>query len=319
MRLENTLKGNSVKSIASKYGIYLVLVLMVVISSIASPNFLTVSNILSVLRQSSPTIILAFGAMFLMISGSMDLSVGSVLAISGIFSLSVYMMGGSWLGAILAGIMTGLVCCTLSGIISAYVGVPSFIVTLAMDLIVRGGVMLYTGGMPITRTGNFAAFGQGFIGPIPIPIVVVAVIWAVSAFILNHTTLGRKFYAIGGNAEAARASGINVKRTTLFAYFINGIFVAIAGIIFMSRLNSGTPGGGDGYALDAIASTVIGGSSLSGGIGTATGTLVGAIIMGLISNILNLVSVQSYVQSIVKGVIIVLAVVLDISAKKKSV
>lgn len=301
----------------NRFGIYIVLLLMIVISSFASPNFLTVGNLLSVLRQSSTTIILAFGAMFLMISGAMDLSVGSVLAISGIFALSSYMSTGSLLLGVLAGIMTGIICCVISGFISAYIGIPSFIVTLAMDLMVRGVVMLYTGGQAINKTGNFAVIGQGYLGPIPIPIVIVAVLWGVSYFILRHTTLGRKFYAVGGNEEAARASGINCKRTVMWAYIINGIFAAVAGIIFMSRLNSGTPTGGDGYALDAIASTVIGGSSLSGGVGTATGTLVGAIIMGLISNILNLMGIQSYIQSIVKGFIIILAVVLDITSKQK--
>lgn len=317
MEKANARSSRSVLLLVNKYGIYIVLVLMVLISSIASPNFFTISNILSVLRQSSTNALLAFGAMFLMITGVMDLSVGAVLAISGIFCLSTYMSTGSLLLGIFAGIMTGLVCCMLSGAVSAYVGVPSFIVTLAMDLIVRGCVMLYTGGMPISRTGNFSVIGQGFIGPIPTPIVIVVIIWGISYFILNHTTLGRKFYAVGGNAEAARASGINVKKTIMHAYVINGIFVAVAGIIFMSRLNSGTPTGGEGYALDAIASTVIGGSSLSGGIGTATGTLVGAIIMGLITNILNLLGIQSYIQSIIKGIIIIVAVVLDLSTKKK--
>lgn len=302
----------------NRYGIYLVLLLMVIISSIASPNFLTPGNILSVLRQNSPIIILAFGSMFLMIAGGMDLSVGAVLAMAGILCLSTYIYTGSLVLGVLAGLMVGIVCNIVSGYLSAYVGIPAFIVTLALDMIVRGGVMMYTGGQTLNapKGGIFSLIGQSYIGPLPTPIVIVAVMYVVAFFILNHTTLGRKFYAVGGNAEAARASGINIKRTLMWAYLINGICAAVAGIIFMSRINCGSPTGGEGYALDAIASTVIGGSSLAGGVGTVTGTLVGAIIMGLISNILNLLGIQSYMQNVVKGLIIILAVVLDVKSKK---
>lgn len=301
----------------NKWGIYIILLLMVIISTIASPNFLTVSNILSVLRQSSPTIILAFGAMFLMISGNMDLSVGANLAFSGIAALVVYTSSGSLLAGVLFGILCGVVLSVISGIITAYLEVPSFIVTLAMDLIIRGLIMMYTGGQAITKTDNFSVIGQEYVGAIPIPIIIVLIATIVSWFVLKNTTLGRKFYGIGGNAEAAKAACINVKRVIVQSYIVSGVLTAIAGIIYISRINSGSPTAGEGYALDAIASTVIGGSSLNGGIGTATGTLVGAIIMGLISNILNLMGIQSYVQNVVKGIIIILAVVLDVQSKKK--
>ncbi len=310
-------KQFNISSFLNRYGIYFILLLMVVISSIASPNFLTVSNILSVLRQSTPTILLAFGAMFLMISGNMDLACGSTLAMSGIMALVAYVSTGSFFIGILAGIMVGIVCSVISGVVTAYLGVPSFIVTLAMDLIIRGCIMIYTGGQPITKTEKFSLIGQGYVGSLPIPILVVIVITIAAWFILNNTTIGRHFYAIGGNAEAAKAACINVKQVIVKSYIVSGVLAALAGIIMISRLNSGTPTAGEGYALDAIASTVIGGSSLAGGVGTATGTLVGAIIMGLIGNILNLMGIQSYVQSIVKGIIIILAVVLDVQSKKK--
>lgn len=310
-------KNQSKMDIFNKYGIYIILVLMIILSTIASPNFLTISNMLSVLRQSSPTIILAFSAMFLMISGNMDLSIGANMALSGICALVIYTTTGSLFIGIIAGIIIGIIVSSISGVIVAYLEVPSFIVTLAMDLIIRGIIMIYTNGQSITKTDNFSVIGQGYVGPIPIPIIIVAVTCFVSWFILKNTTLGREFFAIGGNAEAAKAACINVKRVIIKSYVVSGALVAIAGIILISRLNSGAPTAGEGYALDAIASTVIGGSSLNGGIGTAAGTLVGAIIMGLIGNILNLVGIQSYVQSVVKGVIIILAVILDIQSKKK--
>ena len=301
----------------NKWGIYIILLLMIAISAAASPNFLTVNNILSVLRQSTPTIILAFGAMFLMISGNMDLSVGSNLALSGIGALVVYTRTDSLMIGCIFGIVCGVVFSVISGLITAYLLVPSFIVTLAMDLIIRGIIMIYTGGQAITKTENFSVIGQGYAGFLPIPIFIFIIVTIISWFILNNTTLGRKFYGIGGNAEAAKAACINVKKVVVESYIVSGILTAIAGIIYISRINSGSPTAGDGYALDAIASTVIGGSSLNGGIGTATGTLVGAIIMGLISNILNLMGIQSYVQNVVKGIIIILAVVLDVQSKKK--
>lgn len=301
----------------NKWGIYVILLLMVILSAMASPNFLTVSNVLSVLRQSSPIIMLAFGAMFLMISGEMDLSVGSALAFSGIAALVAYTTSGSLLLGIIFGVMCGIMIGVVNGLLTAYLSIPSFIVTLAMDLIVRGLIMMYTGGQTINETKNFSVIGQGYVGPIPIPIIIVAVTAFLAWFILRHTTMGRKFYAVGGNKEAAKAACIDVKKTVIMSYVLSGICTAVAGIILISRLNSGSPTAGDGYALDAIASTVIGGSSLAGGVGTATGTLVGAIIMGLIGNILNLVGIQSYVQKVVKGIIIILAVVLDVQSKKK--
>ena len=310
-------KNQNKLEIFNKYGIYIILLLMMILSTIASPNFLTISNILSVLRQSSPTIILALSAMFLMISGNMDLSIGANMALSGIGALVIYTTTGNLLVGCIAGILIGVVISIISGLIVAYLEVPSFIVTLAMDLIIRGIIMIYTKGQSITKTDNFAVIGQGYVGPIPIPIIIVLIVFAISWFILKNTTLGREFFAIGGNVEAAKAACIEVKKVILKSYIVSGVLVAIAGIILISRMNSGAPTAGEGYALDAIASTVIGGSSLNGGIGTAAGTLVGAIIMGLIGNILNLVGIQSYVQSVVKGIIIILAVVIDVQSKKK--
>lgn len=310
-------KKINIAAFFNKWGIYIILLLMILISTAASPNFLTINNILSVLRQSTPTIILAFGAMFLMISGNMDLSVGSNLALSGIGALVVYTRTGSLLVGCIFGIACGIIFSVVSGVITAYLQVPSFIVTLAMDLIIRGFIMMYTGGQAITKTDNFSVIGQGYAGFLPIPIIIFVIVTIISWFVLNNTTLGRKFYAIGGNAEASRAACIDVKKVVVESYIVSGMLTAIAGIIYISRINSGSPTAGDGYALDAIASTVIGGSSLNGGIGTATGTLVGAIIMGLISNILNLLGIQSYVQNVVKGIIIILAVVLDVQSKKK--
>lgn len=236
----------------NKYGIYVVLLLMVAASAIASPNFFTLKNILNVLRQSAPTIILAFGAMFLMISGNMDLSVGAGMTASGIGALVVYTSTGNLLVGLLAGILIGVAFSVISGLVVAYLLVPSFIVTLAMDLIIRGLVMVYTGGQTITKTGNFSCIGQGYLWIFPIPVIIIVVFTAVSSFVLRKTTMGRRFYAIGGNSEASKAAGINVKKTVVISYIVSGTLTAAAGIILISRINSGAPTAGEGYALDCV-------------------------------------------------------------------
>ncbi len=302
---------------SSKYSIYIVLVAMFVVCSVISPVFLSTKNITNISRQISITTIIAFGETLLIICGLIDLSAGSVLALSGVLSVAAYKMTGSMQIAVLVGITVGVFCNAINGMLVTKFKTPPFIATLAMQTAARGAALLYTNGQNIYQIGEYKALGQNSIGIIPIPVIFMIGTTMITWYILNHTKFGRHLYAVGGSEEAARASGVNNNRTKMTAYLINGLFVGIAGVLFMSRVNAGLPNGGIGAEFEAMTSAIIGGTSFSGGIGTAMGTLAGAFIMGFVNNIMNLVGVQSYMQQIVKGIIIALAVVYDIRSKNK--
>jgi inositol transport system permease protein len=294
-----------------------VLAAMFIISTIISPVFFSGQNFANISRQISITTIIAFGETLLIIAGLIDLSAGSVLALSGLLAVSVFKFTGSPILAMFVGIIVGIVCNAINGIIVSKFNTPPFIATLAMMTIARGAALSYTSGQNIYNLGNFIIWGQSSILYIPTPVVFMFGIAIVTWYLLKYTKFGRYLYAIGGNQEAARASGINVNRTKMKAFLINGFFVGLAGVLFMSRVNAGLPNAGIGFEFDAMTSAIIGGTSFSGGVGTAAGTLVGAFIMGLLSNIMNLISIGSYMQQIIKGLIIVLAVMYDIYAKNK--
>lgn len=310
---------NGVNAFARRYGIYITFAVLMLACSLMSPYFLTTKNMLSVLRQLSITGILAFAEMFLIISGSIDLSLGSVVALSGMISVGAYLATDSFLVAFAAAMLAAVVCCTVSGFLVAKIRLPAFIATMAMDSIARGSVYMYSKGQPIYQIGDYGAVSSGFLGSIPIPVVFFAAIALVSWVILSRTTLGRDVYAVGGNPDAANASGISVSGTIIKTFVITGIFTGIAAVLQMARVNSGLPDTAMNYHGDAIAATVIGGTSFTGGIGTAPGTFVGSIIMGMIGNILNLTGVQSYAQNVVKGMIIIGAVSLDLLSKNRRV
>jgi len=208
------------------------------------------------------------------------------------------------------------VCCNfLNGLMVTTFRTPSFIATLAMMAMARGAALMYTDGQNIVQLGNYTVFGQGSIRGMPISIVVLLGLWIATWYLLKHTVLGRSIYAIGGNEEAAHASGIKVNKMKMRAFLINGIFVGIAGVLFMSRMNSGLPNGAQGSEFKALTAAIIGGTSFSGGIGSATGTIAGAFIVGFLDNIMVLLGMNSYLQQIVRGAIIALAVIYDINAK----
>jgi inositol transport system permease protein len=303
--------------ITNKYSIYLVLVAMFIISTIISPVFFSGQNFANISRQISITTIIAFGETLLIIAGLIDLSAGSVLALSGVLAVSVFKLTGSPILAMFMGIIVGMLCNAFNGIIVSKFNTPPFIATLAMMTIARGAALLYTSGQNIYNLGNFIIWGQSSVFFIPTPVIFMFGIAIITWYILKYTKFGRYLYAIGGNQEAARASGINVNRTKMTAFLINGFFVGLAGVLFMSRVNAGLPNAGISFEFDAMTSAIIGGTSFSGGVGTAAGTLVGAFIMGLLSNIMNLISIGSYMQQIIKGLIIALAVMYDIYAKNK--
>lgn len=300
-----------------KYSIYMVLVALFIVCSFANPNFLSANNLTNISRQLAVTTILAFGETLLIISGMLDLSAGSVLALSGVFAVSAYKATGSLLVAISIGILTGVICNLINVIMISTFKAPPFIATLAMLTMARGVALLYTKGQNILQLGKFTVFGQGSFGVIPIPIIFLVAVAIFAWYILNHTRFGRSLYAVGGNEEASIASGINVHKVKYTAFLINGIFVGLAGVLFMSRVNAGLPNGAINYEFTALTAAIIGGTSFSGGIGTAGGTLAGAFIVGFLDNIMNLTNVDSYMQQIIRGAIIALAVIYDIHSKNR--
>lgn len=303
--------------IKRKYSIYLVLIALFLICCIANKNFATISNFSNISSQISVATILGFGQTILIISGMLDLSSASVLALAGVLSVDVYKMTGNLLLAFIVAIIAGVLCNMLNGLMVTKFKAPPFIATLAMMTMARGAALLYTKGQNIYQIGNYTIFGQGSFYGVPISLIFLVLILIATWYLLKHTTFGRSTYAIGGNEEAANASGINVNRAKMKAFIINGIFVGIAGILFMSRNNGGMPNGAVGYEFKALTAAVIGGTSFSGGVGTAAGTLAGAFIVGFLDNIMVLARVNSYVQQIVRGAIIALAVIYDIWAKTK--
>jgi inositol transport system permease protein len=306
-----------VSAFLSKYSIFVILVVAFVLSSLLNKNFLSPTNLSNILKQNSVIAILAFGETMLIIAGLIDLANGAVLALSGVIAIAVFKATGSLALAFSVGIIIGILCNILSGTLVSVYKTPPFIATLAVMTMSRGLVLLYTAGQSLYQIGDFVKFGQGSLFFIPLPIIFMALVLVLTWYILNNSRFGRALYAIGGNEEAANASGIQVPKTKFFCYLINGCLVGLAGVVFMSRNNAGLPAAAQGYEFEALTAAVIGGTSFSGGIGTAMGTLAGAFIVGILNNIMHLLGINSYIQQIVKGVIIALAVIMDISAKNK--
>lgn len=300
----------------SRFSIYIILLVVIVAASFLSPNFLSSDNLFNVLRQVSVITILAFGAMTLIIGGMIDLSAGAVMAFSGVVSVMVYKSSSNLLLAILAGIAIGMICNLVNAFLVATLKTPAFIVTLGMMLMARGAVLELTQGQNVLQLGDFVLIGQGNLGWLPIPVLVLIGVTIVIWYLMNQTRYGRSVYAVGGNEEAARAAGISVERIKYQAFLVNGALVGIAGVIFMSRVNAGLPNAGVGYELQAITAPIIGGTSFSGGVGTVMGTLAGALIVGILGNIMNLIGIGSYIQQIVMGGIIVVAVAYDVFSKR---
>lgn len=308
----------------SKYGIYLVAVLMFVACIFLSPNFLTSRNLTNILKQMSVIMMAAFGETLLIIMGGIDLAVGAEMALAGIVSIYVYYATENLILCLLVGLAVGALCGAMLGVIVTKLHVPPFIAGLAVMEICRGTVYLLTGGYSLYKLGRFVFFGQSTIlGFVPMPVVFLIIIAVITYFLLNHTRQGRYIYAIGGNQKAAEASGIKTDSVILRTYIYSSMIMGIAGVVLMSRMNSGNPDAGQGYEFQAITAAVIGGTSMLGGVGTISGTIIGALIVGMLQNIMNLNSIQSFVQQIVKGIIILLAVVYDLNSsrihkKKKS-
>ncbi|PCN42730.1 ribose ABC transporter permease [Brevibacillus laterosporus] len=307
-----TLKDNFLQQMGPLLGLFL----LVIILSIVSSDFLTVSNIFNVLRQVSINALIAFGMTFVILTGGIDLSVGSTLALSSALSAGLMASGGDPFLAIVVGLLAGLVMGAFNGILVAKGNVAPFIATLATMTVFRGLTLVYTEGKPITGLpDSFGLVGKSFFLQIPMPVIWMLLSFVALYFILKHTTFGRHVYALGSNEEATRLSGISTTKVKIWVYSISGLFASLAGIILTSRLNSAQPTAGTSYELDAIAAVVLGGTSLSGGKGWIVGTLIGAMIIGVLNNGLNLLNVSSFYQLVAKGAVILIAVLLDRSKK----
>ncbi|MCM3629901.1 ribose ABC transporter permease RbsC [Paenibacillus glycanilyticus] len=313
-----TAGGFSLSQITQKLGPLLGLILLIVIVSIMNPSFLEPLNILNLLRQVSINALIAFGMTFVILTGGIDLSVGSILALSSAFVANMMVSGFDPIIAILIGCLVGGVMGMVNGLLITKGNMAPFIATLATMTIFRGLTLVYTDGNPITGLGDnlaFQLFGRGYLLGIPVPAITMIITFAVLWIILHKTAFGRRTYAIGGNEKATIVSGIKVPRVKIMIYSLAGMLSALAGAILTSRLNSAQPTAGTSYELDAIAAVVLGGTSLSGGRGRIVGTLIGALIIGTLNNGLNLLGVSSFYQLVVKGIVILIAVLID---RKKS-
>ena len=300
-----------------KFSIYIVLVVLFIACSLISPYFLQSSNLINVARQLCVGILIAYGEMLLIISGFLDLSVGSVLALAGVLSVSAYKSTHSFIVAILVALVVAVGCNLINALFVANFNVPAFIATLGMQQAARGLALYYTGGQNILQLGDFVKIGQGTVGMIPVPVIIVICITIVIWYVVNNTRYGRGLYAIGGSRSAAEASGINSKKSIYKSYLINGLLVGVAGMIFMARNNAGLPNGAVGYEMTGLTAAIVGGTSFTGGIGTVSGTIAGAFIIGFLENVMNLMGINPYIQQVIEGFIIVLAVAFDVVSKSR--
>lgn len=284
---------------------------------ILTPHFLTVSNLINVAQQTSINAIIAVGLTFVIISGGIDLSVGSIVAFAGVVMASLLERAVPAPVAVLAGLGAGSACGLINGALISWGRLPPFIATLGMMSVARGGALLYTDGRPISGfSESFRWLTAGEIAWVPVPILLMAMVYLISHFVLRRTPFGRYVFAIGGNEEAAVLSGVPVRPYKMLVYGASGLLSGLAAVVLTARLNSAQPIAGINYELDAIAATVIGGTSLMGGQGSVVGTLIGALIMGVLRNGLNLLGVSSFVQQLVIGAVIILAVLMDMTFKR---
>jgi ribose/xylose/arabinose/galactoside ABC-type transport system permease subunit len=304
---------------ARELGTLLGLVGLAVLLSLLTPHFLSVSNLLNVAEQTSINAVIAVGMTFVILSGGIDLSVGSLLALAGVVLGSALQAGWPAAAAIAAGMAVGGVCGLVNGALITRGRLPAFIATLGMMSIARGAALVFTAGRPVSGfDAGFRQLSTARLFGVPAPVVITIVVYALGHFLLTRTRFGRYVYAIGGNEEATRLSGINAAFHKTMVYVLSGVASGLAAALLTARLNSAQPIAGINYELDAIAATVIGGTSLTGGVGTLHGTLIGALIMGVLRNGLNLLGTSSFFQQIVIGLVIIAAVLVDSMLKPQT-
>ncbi|MHC1724340.1 MAG: ribose ABC transporter permease [Aminipila sp.] len=309
------------KDIIQKNKPLVVLIILCIIMACLSDNFFTWRNILTVLRQTSINAVIATGMTFAILIGGIDLSVGSVLAICGAIMANLIASGMDLILAILITLFLGLAIGIVNGLLISKGRLQPFIATLGTMTLLRGFTLVYTQGKPIGTSGGadslmFGKIGSGYLLGLPIPVYIMIIVFVIAYYILRHLRTGRYVYALGSNEEATIYSGIKTDKVKFFVYGASGLLAALAGIIVTARLGTASPTAGEGYELDAIAAVVLGGTSMSGGVGTIGGTAIGALIIGILNNALNLLQVPSYYQNVAKGAVILFAVLLD--RKQKS-
>ena len=305
---------NTMKYMSELTTVIALIILMAVITIINS-NFLTANNLLNLLLQVTSNAPIAFGMTFVILTGGIDLSVGSILALSSALTAGLLGSGMPVTLAILISLIFGCILGMMNGLLISYGKLAPFIVTLATMTIFRGATLVYTNGNPITKglsdTFLFQFLGQGYIVGIPFPVIIMFIVFIVLYVLLHKTAFGKSVYAIGGNEKAAYISGVKLNKVKIIIYSISGIMASISGLIITSRLSSAQPTAGASYEMDAIAAVVLGGTSLSGGKGRILGTLIGALIIGVLNNGLNIIGVSAFWQQVVKGVVILIAVLID--------
>lgn len=315
---ENKRMMDQYKIVLKKYAIVGVLLVILIFFTIASEVFLTAGNLLNVTRQVAMLGISAVGMTFVILTSGIDLSVGSVMAITNVVgSMMMVNAGMPILPAVILTLIIAAFIGLINGLLVAYVGVPALITTLAMMTILRGLAFVLCKGMPIWGLPeSFKILGQGYVGPIPIPVIVMLLIFIVGWVFLNRTKTGRYIYGLGGNKEAVRLSGVNTAKVQTLVFVISSFLTGIAGIIMLSRINTGQPKIGTSYEMDVITAVVLGGVSIMGGEGSLFGVLIGVLITGVLSNGMILIDVSEYSQQITKGMVLLLAVIFDTVAKK---
>ena len=296
--------------VLKRRAIWVFLLLMIVFFSVMSGNFLTMRNLLNVVKQVSIYGIASVGMTYVILLGGIDLATGSIISFINI--LAAYLMvnmGWNPILAVICSLVASTVIGFLNGIIIAEIKMPALIVTFASQTIFAGIAYIICNGTPISRfPESFLVIGQGYVGPIPVPVIIMIICFAVGAFILVKTYFGRYFYALGGNEEAAELSGIHVKKVICLVYSLSGLFAGIAGLVMLARANTGQPNAGVGYEFDVITCVVLGGVSVNGGSGKISNVIAGVLIIGVLSNGMVLLNISSYMQMVIKGIILLLAV-----------
>ncbi len=321
--MKNIGKQNlKMKEFMRKTAIFWILVLLCVVMTALSPAFSTQRNLMLIVKQSSITGILAVGMTMVIITGEIDLSVGSIVALSSVCSAmygGLAEQGMPILVPLMVGMAAGVLCGLLNGLMVAYVKFPSFIMTLAMMMIARGVAKVLSNGSPVFGiSDNFLALANGFVLGIPNLVIFFAVILVIGFIILDKMVLGSRIYAVGGNENATRLSGVNTRRIKTFTFAFSGLMAGFCGVLMTSRISSGSSIVADGYELDAIAAAVIGGTSMSGGVGSIWGSVVGALIIVAMQNGLDIMGVSEFYKAIIQGLIIIAAVFFDIRSKEKN-
>lgn len=305
-------KKTDIKGLLLKYKSFIGLVILCLVISFITPRFLTVSNILNILTQVSVNAIIAIGMCFVILTGGIDLSVGSIVAIAGAVAAALVSKGVNVGLAVVITLVIGAVIGLINGITIAKGKIQAFIATLATMTVFRGVTYVFTDGNPISGLeSNFTVIGNGRLVGIPFPVIIILVVVLAAWYVLTQTRYGRYVYAVGGNEDSARLSGINTDKIKSLVYVLSGITAALSGIVVTSRIGSASPNAGMSFELDAIAAVVLGGTSLTGGEGTIIGTIIGAMIIGVLNNGLNLMNVSPFYQSVVKGIVILIAVLMD--------